>query len=109
MVRAVEPVLWETIRDASEEEQVNPLANSYTVMQGISHQALGQAGFEQGSLIQRRRSNVSTACRSSRSTGMLAVGPKESFSTGTTPARAMLRWICPVTRCQSAFRRTSTG
>ncbi|MDT3722434.1 hypothetical protein [Pseudomonas oryzihabitans] len=54
MVRAVEPALWERIRDATEEEQVNALANSYAVMQGISHQALGQAGFEQGSLIQRR-------------------------------------------------------
>lgn len=54
MVRAVEPALWETIRDATEEEQLNALANSYAVMQGISHQALGQAGFEQGSLVQRR-------------------------------------------------------
>lgn len=79
MVRTVEPALWEKNRDATEDGQLNALANCYAVMQGISHQALGRASFEQGSLTQRRRSNVSTACRSSRSTGMFAVDPKEPF------------------------------
>jgi hypothetical protein len=54
MVSAVDPQLWEKIRHASAEQQILALATSFEVMQGVSHHVLGQAGFEQGSLIQRR-------------------------------------------------------